>query len=103
MRNVISGSIQNFIRLGGLRNMPIIYVENNEKHTKTTPNGIRWGNADAALLDLAEESDSAEAMINRLIATPEEAVALFKKKRVRVSNAQNDLLIGERWGILRMS
>ncbi len=41
MRNVISGSIQKFIRLGGLRSMPIIYVKNNEKHTKTTPNGIR--------------------------------------------------------------
>ncbi len=41
-----------------------------------------------ALLDLAEQSDSAEAMINRLIATPEEAVALFKKKMVSVKRSK---------------
>ncbi len=40
------------------------------------------------LLDLAKQSTSAEASINRLIATPEEAVARFKKKLASVKRSK---------------
>ena len=41
-----------------------------------------------ALLDLATRSDAAEAMIQRLIATPEEAVAQVKKKLTSLKRSQ---------------
>jgi hypothetical protein len=41
-----------------------------------------------ALLDLATRSDSAAAVVQRLIAKPDEAVAQFKKKLARLKRSR---------------